>query len=313
MSSDSKEARTIVVTGGADGIGRAVVMHCAARGDNLAVLDKNADAAKTAAEEAMKRGAKCALGLFCDVGSEEQVEKAFEIVWDKIGVPYGLFTSAAIDLGGLVHELAAATWRQVLETNLNGTFLTCKHAIRKMRQADALGSIVCASSPAGFVALAVGGAGAYSATKGGISALVRCMAIDYAQYGIRVNAIVPGATETRLMWNNVPAEDIPHMRRVLSKEIPLGRLAQPEEPARAVAWLLSEESSYVRDHTLFATEVFSQRHPSAYEYTRLERQQIYENRENKSGGFARLHTGRRVGQRNKAPGLRSYAGCRLYR
>jgi NAD(P)-dependent dehydrogenase (short-subunit alcohol dehydrogenase family) len=71
------------------------------------------------------------------------------------------------------------------------------------------------------------------------------MAIDYASYGVRVNAVVPGATETDLMWSNVPAKRIPRMRKILSREIPLGRLAQPEEPARAVAWLLSEESSYV--------------------------------------------------------------------
>jgi NAD(P)-dependent dehydrogenase (short-subunit alcohol dehydrogenase family) len=245
MSPDSKEGRTIVVTGGADGRGRALVLLCAARGDKIAVLDKNGEAAKTTAAEAMKRGAKFALSLSCDVGSEEQVERAFEVVCSTIGAPYGLFTSAGIDIGGLLHELPAATWRKVLQTNLNGTFLACKHAIRKMRQADAPGSIVCASSPTGFVALAAGGTGAYSATKGGISALVRCMAIDYARHGIRVNAVVPGATETRLMWNNVPAEDIPRMRGVLSKEIPLGRLAQPEEPASAVAWLLSDESSYV--------------------------------------------------------------------
>lgn len=245
MSPDSKQGRTIVVTGGAHGIGRAAVLLCAARGDKIAVLDKNAEAAEAAAAEAVKRGAKSALGLLCDVGSEEQVEKALELVCNKMGAPYGLFTSAGIDIGGLVHDLPAATWRQVLETNLNGTFFACKHAIRRMRQAEVPGSIVCASSPTGFVALAAGGTGAYSATKGGISALVRCMAIDYARYGIRVNAVVPGATETRLMWNNVPAEDIPRMRGVLSKEIPLGRLAQPEEPARAVVWLLSEEASYV--------------------------------------------------------------------
>ena len=245
MTSQSKEAPTIVVTGGADGIGRAVVLLCAARGDNVAVLDKRADGAKATAEEALRRGAKSALNLLCDVTQEEQIAKAFEVICNQLGAPYGLFTSAAIDLGGLVHELPAATWRQVLDTNLTGTFLTCKHALGRMRQAQVPGSIVCASSPTGSVALAAGGSGAYSTTKGGISSLVRCMAIDYARYGIRVNAVVPGATETRLMWSNVPAEDIPRMRQVLSKEIPLGRLAQPEEPARAVAWLLSEESSYV--------------------------------------------------------------------
>lgn len=245
MTSDFKPTRTIVVTGGADGIGRAVVLLCAARGDNIAILDKCAEAAKATAEEAMRRGAKSALGLLSDVTQEEQIEKAFEVIWERLGAPYGLFTSAAIDLGGLVHELPAAMWRQILDTNLNGTFLACKHALRRMRQAEAPGSIVCASSPTGFVALAAGGASAYSATKGAVSSLVRCMAIDYARYGIRVNAVVPGATETRLMWSNVPSEEISHIRRVLSKEIPLGRLAQPEEPAKAVAWLLSEESSYV--------------------------------------------------------------------
>jgi NAD(P)-dependent dehydrogenase (short-subunit alcohol dehydrogenase family) len=114
-----------------------------------------------------------------------------------------------------------------------------------MLAAKVPGSVVCTSSPTGFVALAAGAAGAYSATKAGISALVRCMAIDYAPYGIRVNAIVPGATETPLMWNNVPKEDIPRMRGQVSKEVPLGRLAEPEDPARAVVWLLSEDASYV--------------------------------------------------------------------
>jgi NAD(P)-dependent dehydrogenase (short-subunit alcohol dehydrogenase family) len=245
MASHSNQTRTIVVTGGADGIGRAVILLCAARGDNVAVLDKCKEGADTTAEEALKRGAKSALSLTCDVTQEEQIERAFAAVCASLGAPYGLFTSAAIDLGGLVHELPARTWREVCDTNLTGTFLTCKHALRIMRQANVPGSIVCASSPTGSVALAAGASGAYSATKGGISSLVRCMAIDYARYGVRVNAVVPGATETRLMWSNVPAEDIPLMRQVLAKEIPLGRLAQPEEPARAVLWLLSEESSYV--------------------------------------------------------------------
>ena len=86
---------------------------------------------------------------------------------------------------------------------------------------------------------------AYSASKGGISALIRCLAVDYAPYRIRVNAIVPGATETALMWDNVPPQDIPALRATVHTEFPLGRLAEPEEPARAIAWLLSEQASYV--------------------------------------------------------------------
>jgi len=237
--------RTIVVTGGAEGIGRAVVLLCAARGDRIAILDRAADKARVTAEEAERSGAGSAFSVPCDVSDEEQVVRAFAAVAERFGTPYGLFTSAAVDVGGLVHELPSATWRQVVDTNLNGTFFACKHALRSMRAAGTPGSIVCASSPTGFVALAAGGTGAYSATKGGVSSLVRCLAVDYAPYGIRVNAVVPGATETGLMWNNVPAGEIERMRGVLHKEIPLGRLAEPEEPARAVLWLLSDESSYV--------------------------------------------------------------------
>ena len=245
MSSSSTNARTIVVTGGAKGIGRAVVLLCAARGDKLAVLDKDNDTAQTTAEDARSRGSGSVIALACDVTREEQVAEAFRKIAQDLGVPYGVFANAGIDMGGLIHELPLASWRTVLETNLTGIFLTCKYGLGCMLAARSAGSLVCTSSPTGFVAPAGGASGAYSATKAGISALVRCMAIDYAPHGIRVNAIVPGATETTLMWSNVPPQDIPQMRAKVSKEIPLGRLAQPEDPARAVVWLFSEESVYV--------------------------------------------------------------------
>lgn len=237
--------RTIVVTGGGNGIGRAVVLLCASRGDNVAVLDRDFDSARGTAADALKAGATASIGLTCDVKSETQVAAALQTISRQLGAPYGLFANAAIDIGGFVHDLPLEKWNLVLETNLTGIFLSCKHALREMLNSQIPGSIVCTSSPTGFVALAAGAAGAYSATKAGISALVRCMAVDYARYGIRVNAVVPGATETGLMWSNVPPEQIPDMRMRVSDEIPLGRLAEPEDPARAVAWLLSEESAYV--------------------------------------------------------------------
>ena len=233
------------MTGGGSGIGRAVALLCAARGENVAILDKIGDSAKRVAEEALRHGSKSALGIECDVSREDQIVGAYDEIAHQLGPTYGLFANAGIDLGGFIHELPLETWRAVLETNLTGTFLACKYALRNMLAARILGSIVCTSSPTGFVAPTAGATGAYSATKAGISALVRCMAIDYAAYGIRVNAIVPGATETALMWSNVPPQDIPQMRTKMSNEIPLGRLAEPEDPARAVAWLLSDEAAYV--------------------------------------------------------------------
>jgi NAD(P)-dependent dehydrogenase (short-subunit alcohol dehydrogenase family) len=234
-----------VITGGGSGIGRAVVKLCAARGDAVTVLDWDKPAATAASVEALHLGAASSMGLLCDVRCEDHVKQALEQSAARFGAPYGVFANAGIDIGGLIHELPLETWNRVVDVNMTGVFLTCKHALRHMLEARSGGSIVCTSSPNGTLALAGGAVGAYSATKAGISALVRCMAIDYAKFGIRVNAIVPGATETRLMWNNVLPDQVSPMRDQLNREIPLGCLAQPEDIARAVVWLLSDESSYV--------------------------------------------------------------------
>jgi NAD(P)-dependent dehydrogenase (short-subunit alcohol dehydrogenase family) len=186
-----------------------------------------------------------ALATGCDVRHENEVRDAFRQSAESLGPAWGVFANAGIDEGGAIHELALEKWNNIVGTNLTGVFLTCKYGLQQMLAAGIAGSIVCSASPCGLVALPVGGVGAYSATKGGISALVRCMAVDYASRGIRVNAIVPGSTETGMMWNNVSPEEIERMRAQLNQEIPLGRLAQPEDIARAVIWLLSDESSYV--------------------------------------------------------------------
>jgi NAD(P)-dependent dehydrogenase (short-subunit alcohol dehydrogenase family) len=245
MASSNNGGRLIIITGGGGGIGRATALLCAKRGDRVAILDKNGESAKEAADGALAEGAEGALGLACDVTDEAQVAQAFARIHTQFGAPYGIFANAGIDVGGLIHEMPLERWRLILDTNLTGIFLTCKHGLQQMLAAKVSGSIVCTSSPTGFVALAAGGSGAYSATKGAISSLVRCMAIDYAKFGIRVNAVVPGATETGLMWNNVPPEQVEAMRGQLSREIPLGRLAEAADPARVVAWLLSDETAYM--------------------------------------------------------------------
>src|ERR1700722_7538288 len=204
----SSQNRLIVITGGGSGIGRATALLCARRGDRVAILDKNGESAEQAAAEAIAEGASGAVGLACDVTDETQVAQAFALIHEKFGAPYGIFANAGIDIGGLIHEMPLELWKRVLDTNLTGIFLTCKHGLQQMLAAQISGSLVCTASPAGFIAMAAGGSGAYSATKGAISSLVRCMAIDYAKFGIRVNAIVPGATETGLMWNNVQREEV---------------------------------------------------------------------------------------------------------
>jgi NAD(P)-dependent dehydrogenase (short-subunit alcohol dehydrogenase family) len=234
----------VLVTGAASGIGRAAALHAATGGAAVAAVDVDGGGARTTADAAMAAGARAAIGIECDLRDEAAVTDAFARTVEAVGTPAGVVCAAGIDRGGLAHELSAETWDEVVETNLRGTFFTCRAALRGFLAAQIPGSVVCVSSPLGRVA-APGGTSAYSASKAGISALVRTLAVDYAQYGIRVNAVLPGPTETALMWANVAPDDRAAMRKTIECEVPLGRLADPEEPANAILWLLSPQASYV--------------------------------------------------------------------
>jgi NAD(P)-dependent dehydrogenase (short-subunit alcohol dehydrogenase family) len=234
----------VLVTGGGAGIGRATVLACARLAAKVAVLDLDAGAADKVAAEALDAGAPAAIGQRCDVRDEASISSAVSASCEALGQLWGAVTSAGIDRAGLVHELALEQWDDVVSTNLTGTFLTCKHALAAMMAHGIGGSVVCVSSPwAQFSA--PGGASAYCAAKGGVSALVRSLALDYAPHDIRVNAIVPGATETALMWASVPEADLPAMRARVASQLAMGRLAAPAEIAEGIIWLLGDASSYV--------------------------------------------------------------------
>jgi NAD(P)-dependent dehydrogenase (short-subunit alcohol dehydrogenase family) len=234
----------VVVTGAGAGIGRAAALAAAERGAPVALLDLNAEKAEQAAAAAKECGAPAAVGLECDVRDEGSVSSAIAASAGAVGELRGLVACAGIFSGGLVHELPLETWRDVVDTNLTGSYLTCKHVLAHMLDHGKGGSIVCTSSPVGEAAVP-GGASAYCASKAGISALVRSLAIDYAPHSVRVNAIVPGATETALMWAGMPPDEIPAARERTSAQLALGRLADPGEIAEGILWLLSDRASYV--------------------------------------------------------------------
>jgi NAD(P)-dependent dehydrogenase (short-subunit alcohol dehydrogenase family) len=221
---------TVVVTGGGSGIGLATCARLQAADERVVALDTDPGAAEAIG----------VTGVSCDVTSEAQIDAAFADV-DSLS---GLVCSAGVDAGGLAHELDVKTWERVLAVNLLGTHLACRAALRRFLAQGTSGAIVCVSSPTAFAAIP-GGTSAYSASKGGVSALVRTLAVDYARHGIRVNAVVPGSTETPLMWASVAPGDVERVRTQVESEVPLGRLAAPEEIAEAAAWLLSPAASYV--------------------------------------------------------------------
>ncbi len=235
----------LVITGGGSGIGRSTALLAAKRGIKVAVLARTSKAVASVAREAESLGSPKAVGLVCDVTSPESVESAFEEADLLLGPLNGVFANAGIELSGFAHEVPLETWDAVIATNLTGTFLTIRAALRSLLRSGRTGSLVLCSSPASFAGFSAGAASCYSASKGGISSLVRSLAVDYARYGIRVNAVVPGATDTAMTWTGLSEAEREQRREQLCSEIPLGRLADPDEPAEAVLWLLSNQSRYV--------------------------------------------------------------------
>jgi NAD(P)-dependent dehydrogenase (short-subunit alcohol dehydrogenase family) len=232
-------AGPILVTGGARGIGLAIARLAARAGVPVAIVDRDRDALDRAAAAL---GRDCLL-IACDVRDEAQIRAAFDTALGELGSLGGVVTSAGIDRSAPFHELTTADLDDLLAVNLRGTALTCREALRRMLPAKS-GSIVCVSSPFAQVG-GPAGTGAYSASKGGVSALVRALAVEYGPRGIRVNAVLPGPTETDLMWAGVDPAEVPAARATVASEVPLRRLADADEPARAALWLLSEAASYV--------------------------------------------------------------------
>ncbi|GAA2797865.1 SDR family NAD(P)-dependent oxidoreductase [Saccharopolyspora taberi] len=240
------DQRLVVITGGGHGIGRAAALLAGRAGYRVCLLDLDEASAADTAARARGEGAPAAIGLGCDVTDESRVRAAVDTAVAELEAPpTGLVAAAGVDIGGVAHTLSPADWRHVLEVNLTGSFLVAQAVLRHLVGTATPGSLVLCSSPAASVAFAAGGASAYAASKGGVSSLVRTLAVDYAPHGIRVNAIVPGPTETPLMWAGVSEQDRARYRDVIRAEVPLGRLADAEEPARAALFLLGRESSYI--------------------------------------------------------------------
>jgi NAD(P)-dependent dehydrogenase (short-subunit alcohol dehydrogenase family) len=243
-------AESLLITGAGSGIGRATARLAVQRGRSVLLVDRDEARLLNAIEElrGLAPNDRAVAHRVCDVAEEGHVEAAFAQAQAELGRVTGVVASAGIDRGGNLHELAAEDWDIVIRVNLRGTFLTCRAALRQMLPRGP-GAIVCLSSPAARVGLP-GGAGAYCASKGGVSALVRSLAVDYGPRAIRVNALVPGPTDTALMWANVPAGDVAAMRATVEREVPMSRMATPDEVARAALWLLSDEASYVNGSEL---------------------------------------------------------------
>jgi NAD(P)-dependent dehydrogenase (short-subunit alcohol dehydrogenase family) len=235
------EGRVAVVTGGASGIGLATAKRFAEEGAKVVIADIDPAAGKAAADELN--------GLFVqtDVTSEADVENLFKAAYETYGSVDVAFNNAGISPpdDDSILDTGIDAWRKVQEVNLTSVYLCCKAVIPYMRR-QGRGSII---NTASFVAV-MGAATSqisYTASKGGVLAMSRELGVQFAREGIRVNALCPGPVNTPLLKELFAKDPERAARRLV--HVPMGRFAEPEELAAAVAFLASDDASFITAST----------------------------------------------------------------
>ncbi|MSO18694.1 MAG: glucose 1-dehydrogenase [Acidimicrobiia bacterium] len=238
---DRLKGKVALITGAGTGMGSVAAQIFAAEGARIMVVDINAEMGKATVEAIKSEGGQAAF-IAADVSDEQQVQAMVKGALDNFGALHIVYNNAGIfpaDDGGLT-ETSSSTWDQVLAVNLKGVWLGCKYAIPALI-ASGGGSIINVAS---FVAL-MGAATpqiAYTASKGGVLAMTREIAVEYARKKIRANALCPGPIDTPLLAELMAN---PEWARRRLMHIPMGRPGRPEEIAKAALFLASDDASFM--------------------------------------------------------------------
>lgn len=241
------EGKTVVITGGNSGLGRAMAERFGAEKSNVVInYHSNDDNIDEIIEKIENAGGK-ASSIQGDVGSEEDVKRIIEHAVHTFGSLDVMVNNAGIENEVPSEQLSLDDWNKVINTNLTGQFLGSREAINYMLENDIKGSIINMSSVhqripwPHFVH--------YAASKGGVKLMTETLALEFAPKGIRVNCIAPGAIDTPI---NAEKFSDPELEKGVLELIPMGYIGKPEEIAACAVWLASKEASYVTGLTLFA-------------------------------------------------------------
>ncbi len=233
----------VLVTGGGSGIGRAAALAFAREGGRVAIADVSVERGREVVAAGRAEGQEL-LFVPGDVSRDADAARMVEETVSAFGRLDVVFNNAGVLIEAPVHEMSEADWDRVLAVNLKGVFLVSKYAVRHMVRAGG-GVIVNTAS----VDALVGDedAQAYAASKAGVALLTKSMALAYAKHGIRVNAVGPGWTETRMFRQEADSRGVrlDDYRTHAAALHPLGRVGRPEEIANVVLFLASEEASFM--------------------------------------------------------------------
>jgi len=250
MALDGLAGKVVIVTGGASGIGRASAERLLAEGAKVALVDQNADAVQQAVAELGDGGV---VGTVADVSTEEGTERYFTTTLERFGRVDGLHANAGIEGPvGTIAEVEMDDFDRLMAVNLRGVFLAIRRMLRTLAQQGSGGAIVSTASALGLRGRP--GLAPYSASKAAVISLTKTAAMEAGPSGIRVNAVLPGPTQTSMitrLWESSPnAEEV---RAAMIAAIPLRRYGQPEDVAGLVAYLASPAGKSITGQTLDVT------------------------------------------------------------
>ncbi len=241
----TNQRRTALVTGASYGIGAAIAATLARDGYDVAVTELNTDALTDTLAQIKSHGAQ-GLALALDTRSQDSVEACMRDVLNSFGTLDLLVNNAGILLRKPVVDITREEWNSVIDVNLTGTFFMSQQMGRHLIGAQRKGSIISIASTHGIVG--IGGISAYGISKAGITQMTRMLAIEWAEHGIRINAIAPGTTETPTRKKSLGAD--PARRQMMIERIPFKRFCTEADVAGLASYLASPAADYVTGQTI---------------------------------------------------------------
>lgn len=248
----SLQGKTAIVTGGTSGIGKTTAEHLASDGANVAIISRHLEQSRQVAAYLSDTYGVKSIGYACDVASETAVEETVQAISEELGVADILFNNAGFNINGSALDLRFTDWQRTMDVNVGGIFLMARAFGKKLIAAKKAGSIINTASISASIVNLPQWQTAYNTSKAAVLHLTKTLAVEWAQYNIRVNAVSPG-----YVWTEMNQKVSKEITDVWMEATPFHRFATTDEIASAVIYFASDASSYTSGSELIVDGAFT--------------------------------------------------------